>query len=82
MAEESFSAAWLALREGADHRSRVPSLLPRLEAAWRECGWSRILDLGSGTGSNLRVEIARPVGSVAQGSVFRAYWVSGSTSRR
>ena len=40
------------------------------------------LGLPAGTGSNLRVEIARPVGSVAQGSVFRAYWVSGSTSRR
>jgi len=63
MAEESFSAAWLALREGADHRSRVPSLLPRLEAAWRECGWSRILDLGSGTGSNLRYLAPRLPGS-------------------
>jgi len=40
------------------------------------------LGLPAGTGSNLRVEIARPVGGVAEGSVFRAYWVSGTTSRR
>ena len=40
------------------------------------------LGLPAGTGSNLRVEIAWPVGGVAEGSVVRAYWVSGSTSRR
>ena len=40
------------------------------------------LGLPAGTGSNLRVEVAWPVGGVAEGSVVRAYWVSGSTSRR
>ena len=40
------------------------------------------LGLPAGTGSNLRVEIAWPVSGVAEGSVVRAYWVSGSTSRR
>ena len=40
------------------------------------------LGLPAGTGSNLRFEIAWPVAGVAEGSVVRAYWVSGSTSRR
>ena len=39
------------------------------------------LGLPAGTGSNLRVEVAWPVGGVAEGSVVRAYWVSSSTSR-
>ena len=52
--EETFDAQWLALREPVDHRSRAVGLLPGLEEAWRSHGWSRILDLGTGTGSNLR----------------------------
>ena len=51
---ESFSPHWLALREPADHRARAADLLPPLRAAWRARGWRRILDLGSGSGSNLR----------------------------
>ena len=51
---ESFSPHWLALREPADHRARAADLLPPLCAAWRARGWRRILDLGSGSGSNLR----------------------------
>lgn len=51
---ERFSADWLALREPADHRARAADLLPPLRAAWRKRGWRRILDLGSGAGSNLR----------------------------
>lgn len=49
-----FSADWLALREGADHRSRSADLLERLagKLAWKEV--NRIVDLGCGTGSNLR----------------------------
>lgn len=51
---ETFDAAWLALREPVDHRSRAPAAMSLLERAWRAGGWSRIVDLGSGTGSNLR----------------------------
>ena len=51
---ETFDAAWLALREPVDHRSRAEALLASLGDAWRARGWSRVLDLGSGTGSNLR----------------------------
>lgn len=54
IAAERFDAAWLALREPVDHRSRAESLLHPLREAWEAHGWSRILDLGSGTGSNLR----------------------------
>jgi len=49
-----FAGGWLALREPVDHRSRPPELLVPLAAEWTEQGWSRVLDLGSGTGSNLR----------------------------
>ncbi len=51
---ETFDANWLALREPMDHRSRATTLLMPLQAAWQTHGWCRILDLGSGTGSNLR----------------------------
>ena len=49
-----FDAAWLALREPVDHRARAPAAMSLLERAWRAGGWSHIVDLGSGTGSNLR----------------------------
>lgn len=51
---ETFDAAWLALREGADHRARSTDLLFRLERWWAERGASAVLDLGCGTGSNVR----------------------------
>jgi hypothetical protein len=51
---EGFSPGWLALREPFDLRSRSPALLARL-AEWRQGrGPLRIVDLGSGTGANLR----------------------------
>ena len=50
----AFSPDWLALREAADHRSRAGALVDRLRAEWRARGWTRVVDLGSGTGSNLR----------------------------
>lgn len=50
----AFAADWLRRREPVDHRSRAAALTPLLQAAWRARGWSRILDLGCGTGSNLR----------------------------
>ena len=53
-ARTSFDPGWLELREPVDHRTRAGALLPLLETAWRDHGWSRILDLGSGAGSNLR----------------------------
>ena len=57
-----FSAAWLALREGADARARqAPAaalLVDRLVdalVAGRPPGWPlRVVDLGSGSGANLR----------------------------
>ena len=51
---ETFEADWLALREPADRRARAAVLPERLSAAWRRHGWSRVVDLGSGTGANLR----------------------------
>lgn len=56
MTEEShrFEADWLSLREPADHRSRAAELIPPLVSAWRGRGWRRVVDLGCGTGSNLR----------------------------
>lgn len=50
----AFDAGWLALREPADHRSRSAGLVEALALRRRERGSWRILDLGSGTGSNLR----------------------------
>lgn len=49
-----FATGWLELREPYDHAARAPDLLDRL-AAWA-AGRPRlgIVDLGSGTGSNLR----------------------------
>jgi SAM-dependent methyltransferase len=54
-----FSAEWLALREPVDHRSRNPGLqadvldyLGQIKPV--QAGSIRIVDLGSGTGSNLR----------------------------
>ena len=52
--QERFPADWLDLREPTDHRSRSPALLTPLETTWRTQRWHRVLDLGSGTGSNLR----------------------------
>ena len=52
--DATFDAGWLSLREPVDHRSRAPGLLPDLVDWWRTRGAERIVDLGSGTGSNLR----------------------------
>jgi SAM-dependent methyltransferase len=51
---ECFDGDWLAVREPADHAARSQALLAEA-AAWmsvRSC--CRIVDLGAGTGSNLR----------------------------
>lgn len=54
MSDASFAASWLALREPVDHRSRVEALTERVADEGRRRGWTRALDLGTGTGSNLR----------------------------
>lgn len=54
MTVETFDAGWLALREPVDHRSRSVDLVTRLVASWGQGAGSRVVDLGSGTGSNLR----------------------------
>lgn len=51
---ERFEASWLALREPVDHRSRATGLLVPLEEWWAARGAASVLDLGAGTGSNLR----------------------------
>jgi len=55
-AHATFPPTWLALREPADHRSRAPELLEPLRT-WMGMQAERrghVVDLGSGTGSNLR----------------------------
>lgn len=54
MSDDTFTPDWLALREPTDHRSRAHDLTDRLAAAGSAAGWSRVTDLGTGTGSNLR----------------------------
>lgn len=54
-----FSSQWLTMREAADHRSRNKALREQLNAVLTLSRTSdspplRIIDLGSGTGSNLR----------------------------
>ena len=49
-----FSPEWLALREPADHRSRNADVLAALQAAFAHREHLTIVDLGCGTGSNLR----------------------------
>lgn len=61
----SFDRRWLELREPVDARSRATGLLPPLREEWSARGWSRILDLGSGTGSNLRYLAPRLPGEQA-----------------
>ena len=52
---KGFSPDWLALREPADAAARAPELTKRLAAFCADKERVRILDLGSGTGSNLRL---------------------------
>lgn len=49
-----FSTDWLALREAADHRSRNSTLLSKLAARFANREDVLVVDLGAGTGSNLR----------------------------
>lgn len=49
-----FSPEWLALREPVDHRSRSPRIAAYLKAALANRVSIRVVDLGCGSGSNLR----------------------------
>ena len=49
-----FSAEWLALREPADHRARNPEVLQALHETCGSRDQIQVVDLGCGTGSNLR----------------------------
>jgi hypothetical protein len=49
-----FSPEWLELREAADHRARSRDVMNALAARFALRDDARILDLGSGTGANLR----------------------------
>jgi hypothetical protein len=49
-----FTSDWLALREPADHRARAPGLAARVGAAFGEHEEIAVIDLGAGTGANLR----------------------------
>jgi hypothetical protein len=54
-----FSAEWLALREPADHAARSAALARRVADVIQRNEELRVLDLGAGTGSNLRYLVAR-----------------------
>lgn len=49
-----FNAHWLSLRESADHQSRSPELTQQLVAWALSIEHLNVLELGAGTGSNLR----------------------------
>lgn len=53
-----FSPEWLALREPVDHRSRDAKLARRIAARFGFSPSTEIVDLGCGTGSNLRATYA------------------------
>lgn len=53
-----FSADWLALREPADHRSRATDVAERVRSACAARSSLSIVDIGCGTGSNLRATSA------------------------
>ncbi len=53
-----FSPDWLALRETADHRSRSQSLANTLQTRFLQRESINVIDLGCGTGSNLRATSA------------------------
>ncbi len=49
-----FSADWLALREAADHRARNSDLADGLQARFAQRDTVNVVDIGCGSGSNLR----------------------------
>jgi SAM-dependent methyltransferase len=65
VSEDTFTHDWLALREPVDHRSRAVDLVTLLAEWWASRPSHRVLDLGSGTGSNLRYLAPRLPGEQA-----------------
>ncbi len=59
-----FSPEWLALREAIDHRSRDAALARQMAAPFKQRPNIAIIDVGCGTGSNLRA--TAPVLDVAR----------------
>lgn len=53
-----FSPEWLALREPVDHRSRSSALASRVKRHFGPNGNVSVVDIGCGTGSNLRATSA------------------------
>lgn len=53
-----FSSRWLSLREPADHRSRHEGLAEALKTRFLQRETITVVDLGCGTGSNLRATAA------------------------
>lgn len=53
-----FSPEWLALREGADHRARDGHLAMKLAATLQSRPTLTVVDIGCGTGSNIRATYA------------------------
>lgn len=53
-----FSPEWLALREPADHRSRCTDVADAVRRTFARHASMRVVDLGCGTGSNLRATSA------------------------
>jgi len=49
-----FSADWLTLREAADHRARSNEIAEALSARFTQRPLLRVIDMGCGTGANLR----------------------------
>ncbi|MEM1277327.1 MAG: class I SAM-dependent methyltransferase [Pseudomonadota bacterium] len=54
----SFSADWLALRRPADAAARNPEVAGALATHFSKAAQVRVLDLGAGTGSNMRLTSA------------------------
>lgn len=52
--EQGFSEAWLTLREPADHAARSQPLTKQLSIWAKQQGQMNCVELGAGTGSNLR----------------------------
>jgi hypothetical protein len=81
-----FSADWLELREPADRAARAELLADRLRRAGPKDAEWRIVDLGSGTGANLRYLVPRLGGRqewllVDDDAALLAHAAEGGTAR-
>ncbi len=69
-----FSADWLALRAGADARARDTGLAERLKSHFAGRSALRVLDLGTGTGANLRATAPLIEDRAARARLAAACW--------